>query len=173
METNKTQPISKTQGLTRAAIVTALYVAITLVIAPFAFGPVQFRLSEIFNYLALYNRRYVWAVTLGVAIANFIGSTPIDMVVGSLQTLVFLTVGRILTKKLEGKRMAGGILKTQHLVFNILFSASMIVIAAMLHFMYDMPLMFTWLTVAAGEFVVLFIGGFVIDILSQSTDLTK
>jgi len=170
-----TRPLSSTLGLVRVAIVAALYVAITLAIAPFAFGPIQLRISEMFNFLALYNKRYIWAVTIGVAIANFIGSTPVDVVVGSLQTLIFLFLGRILTKKLAGRRVNLGklSLNLQFLVFNVIFTLSMIVIAVMLYFMYQAPLFITFLTVTLGEFIVLFFGGIVVEELGKRVDLHR
>ncbi|MDR2833420.1 MAG: QueT transporter family protein [Streptococcaceae bacterium] len=166
-----TQKLSKTNELTRAAIVTGLYIAITLALAPVSFGFVQFRVSEAFNFLALYNKRYIWAVTLGVAIANFIGSTPVDMVVGGLQTLVFLTIGRFISQKFAGKRWFG--LNSQHLIFNLIFSFSMIVIAVMLTMMYDLPLMFMWGTLFVSEFLILFVGGLLFDFMSKFIDFTK
>ncbi len=55
-----------TQSIAKTAVVAALYVVITLVLAPISFGAVQLRFAEMFNYLALYNKRYIWGVTLGV-----------------------------------------------------------------------------------------------------------
>lgn len=79
---------NRTQDLVKSAIVIALYMALTFMVAPVAFGPIQFRISEILNYLGLYHRRYIYAVTLGVFLANSIQYGPVDMVVGSLTTLL-------------------------------------------------------------------------------------
>ena len=56
---------SKVANLAKAGVVAGLYVAITLLLAPFSFGAVQLRLSELFNNLSVFNKRYIWAVTLG------------------------------------------------------------------------------------------------------------
>ncbi len=53
-------------SLAKTAIVAAIYVVMTLMLSPLSFGIVQVRFSEMLNYTALFNRRYVWAVTLGV-----------------------------------------------------------------------------------------------------------
>ncbi len=78
------------RDLTHIAIVAALYVVLT-VVPPFnliSYGPYQFRIAEMFNLLGFYNRKYIIAVTLGCVIANFFSFNMIDVVVGSLSTLV-------------------------------------------------------------------------------------
>ena len=55
-------------SLTKAGIVAALYAALTLVLSPISYGAMQIRLSEIFNNLAVFNKRYIWALTIGCAI---------------------------------------------------------------------------------------------------------
>ena len=57
-----------TAEIARMALVTGLYVAVTLVLSVISFGAIQIRLSEMFNYLSLYNKKYIYAVTLGVAL---------------------------------------------------------------------------------------------------------
>ena len=86
------------RDLTHIAIVAALYVVLT-VVPPFnliSYGPYQFRIAEMFNLLGFYNRKYIIAVTLGCVIANFFSFNMIDVVVGSLSTLVFVGSGTIL-----------------------------------------------------------------------------
>jgi len=40
----------------KIAIIASLYVAVTLILAVISFGAVQLRLSEMFNYLALFHK---------------------------------------------------------------------------------------------------------------------
>lgn len=91
---------ARTLDLVKSAVVIALYLVLTFLVAPVAYGPVQFRISEILNYLGLYNRRYIYAVTLGVFLANFYQYGAIDMVVGSLTTLASMFVGRWVGERL-------------------------------------------------------------------------
>ena len=44
-----------TKRLTRTAIIAAIYAVVTLVIAPFAYGNIQFRVSEVLVLLALFD----------------------------------------------------------------------------------------------------------------------
>ncbi|MDN6636634.1 MAG: QueT transporter family protein, partial [Lacticaseibacillus paracasei] len=64
-------------SLAKTAMITSIYVVMTLMLSPLSFGVVQVRFSEMLNYTALFNRRYVWAVTLGVFFANFTSPTAL------------------------------------------------------------------------------------------------
>lgn len=95
MEKNNTRSAKRwtTTDVTRMALVTGLYVAVTLVLSVFSFGVIQIRLSEMFNYLSLYNKRYIVAVTAGVALANIASPLGlIDVAVGSVSTLLVLLI---------------------------------------------------------------------------------
>ena len=77
--------------LTRAAIVGALYAALTLLSSVFgiAYGPVQFRLSEALCVLPFLFPETAWGLFAGCWVANLISPYgPLDMVVGSLATLL-------------------------------------------------------------------------------------
>ena len=54
-------------------LVAAIYAALTLVIAPLSFGPIQFRISEIMVLLAFINPIYILGLTLGCLLANLVG----------------------------------------------------------------------------------------------------
>ena len=79
------------QQLTRSAIVGALYAALTLLSSAFgiAYGPVQFRLSEALCVLPFLFPETAWGLFAGCWVANLISPYgPLDMVVGSLATLL-------------------------------------------------------------------------------------
>src|SRR5690554_3729179 len=100
MNTDLKQQTSQTsvQELAKMGLIAALYIAVTLVVAPVGFGPIQFRLSEMFNYLALLHKRYVIAVTVGVMIVNFFSPFGlIDVIVGGLSTFLVLIISRAAT----------------------------------------------------------------------------
>ena len=50
---NSSYAPSRAHSLVKAGLVAALYIVLTLLVAPVAFGPVQFRISEGLNYLGL------------------------------------------------------------------------------------------------------------------------
>lgn len=96
---------SKAQNMTLVAIVAALYAAVTMVIAPIGFGPVQLRLSEGLNHLAAWNKRYILALSLGVLIANLVSPMGwIDWVFGTLDTVAMTSLTYYLTRKISSRR---------------------------------------------------------------------
>ena len=81
---------SSLQRLTRAAIIGALYAALTLLSSVFglAYGPVQFRISEALCLLPFLFPETAWGLFVGCWAANLISPYgPLDMVIGSLATL--------------------------------------------------------------------------------------
>jgi uncharacterized membrane protein len=59
-----------TAQIVRAAILGALYAVFTIVIAPLSYGPIQFRVSEIFKVFVLFDPVYA----LGIGIGTFFGN---------------------------------------------------------------------------------------------------
>ena len=154
--------------LTKMAIITALYVVITIALSTISFGVVQFRIAEMFNFLALYKKRYIYAVTLGVAIANLWSQLGIiDVVVGSLATLITLTIVHHVLKKVENE-----ILK--YVITIIIVSISMFSIAGIIVMVEPgTPFLATWLTLAIEETITMSIGGVIIYTLNKRLDLAN
>lgn len=85
----------KMQDYTRVALIAGIYTAVTLAIAPFAFGNVQVRISEALTMLPLIYQPAIWGVSLGCFISNLVGAMQglnptgtIDSIVGTLATLI-------------------------------------------------------------------------------------
>lgn len=49
----------KVKFLATTGIIAALYIAVTMLVAPFGFTEVQFRISEMFNHLVAFNPRFL------------------------------------------------------------------------------------------------------------------
>jgi uncharacterized membrane protein len=104
---------SATFFLARTAIITALYVALSLLVMPLSFGFIQVRISEGLTLLALIMPESIPGLYLGCIISNLVGGcAPLDIIFGSLVTLVaavltFLS-GKII-KKTWLKILVGGI----------------------------------------------------------------
>ena len=112
-----------TKRLCRAGVISALYVVLTYVFAPFAFGPLQIRPAEALCILPLFYADSIIALLVGCALSNLISAYSVfDVVIGSLTTLfaAFLTylIGRIF-KKHPIRIALGGL-------FPVLFNAFMI-----------------------------------------------
>jgi len=78
----------------RAGIIAAVYYVITMFIAPIAYGPVQFRISEALTLLPFIDPAAILGLTVGVFFANFASPLGlVDILGGSALTLIaaFLT----------------------------------------------------------------------------------
>lgn len=89
--------------LVRAAVIAAVYVVLCLVLAPLSFGPVQVRFAEALTLLPILCPEAILGVTVGCFLANLIASAPLDMVLGTLATLL----AALTTWKLRGIRFKG------------------------------------------------------------------
>ena len=89
--------------LVRCAVIAAVYVVVCLVLAPLSYGAVQVRVAEALCLLPVFGAEYIVGVTLGCFLANLIGSTVIDVVFGTLATLMACLV----TYKLRNVRIKG------------------------------------------------------------------
>ena len=158
----------KVKFLATSAIVAALYIAITMLVAPFSFGQVQFRIAEIFNHLVAFNPRYFIGVTLGVLISNALFSSvgPIDLVFGVGHTMITLAIFIFICKFVKN-------IWARLIVNSFLFTITMFIIALQLNLVLELPFWETWLIVGIGEFVVMIIGAPIMAALNKRLQFNK
>ena len=144
-----------------AAIVAAAYAALTCLLAPISYGPVQFRVSEALTVLPFFMPCTVWGLWIGCILANLYTGTVADILFGSLATLL-----AALCTAWFGKR--GNTVKNRILgcLMPVLFNA--FIVGAVLTWAYQFqefadPIKsygFNALTVGIGELGVLFLIGY-------------
>lgn len=80
----------KTKIIARNGIIAALYVALTWLSMPIAYGVIQFRISEILVLLCFFRKDYVVSLTVACAIANIFSPEIglLDVLIGTSATLV-------------------------------------------------------------------------------------
>lgn len=141
----------KTKFFATSGIIAAVYIAVSLLLAPLSFGAIQLRFSEILNQLIVFNKKYFYAIVIGVFITNlFSPNGPIDLLFGVGQTALSLGI-TILSAKFIKSIVA-------RMIFNtVVFSFMMWLIAWELNIIFDLPFGYTWLTVAIGESIVMLI----------------
>lgn len=94
---------TRTQFVAFNAVVTALYVALTMALAPISYGVIQLRVAEAMTILPALYPFTTWGLFLGCAISNSISLFGIyDVVFGSIITLV----AGFLTSKINNKWLA-------------------------------------------------------------------
>lgn len=159
----------------QVALVAALYVVLTITppLNAISYGAYQFRVSEMLNFLAFYNRKYIIGLTLGCMIANLYSFGMIDVLVGGGSTLVFVTLGVILFDRYKKDYLFNGLYNKAFFYFSFFFAASMITVAIELAVVAKAPLLLTWFTTAVGELASLLVGALIMDKLGKRLDLTK
>ena len=150
-----------------SGIVAALYVAITLALAPFSFGAIQLRVSELFNHLAAFNKRYIVAVTLGVLIANLFSPLGvIDMLFGTAGTLLGTCLTYLLAHKVKN-------LPLKFTIATLCQMPGMFLVDIELHMVQKLPLFPTYWALAAGEILSMALGAVIVYLLSRKFDFYK
>ena len=129
-----------------SAIIAALYVALTWLLAPISYGSIQFRISEILVLLVFFNPKYALAIILGTFISNTTSSLGwYDMVFGTLATsLAVITITKC--KNIYQAALA-----------PVLFNG--IIVAIELYIALEIDIWLSMIFVSLGEAVVLYLVG--------------
>lgn len=87
-----------TLRIVRCAVIAALYSTLTIILKPISYGPIQFRISEALTILPLFFPEAIIGLSLGCFISNAFMYGPIDMVFGTLATLIAAILTRLSKK---------------------------------------------------------------------------
>ena len=136
---------NKVHFMTQAAMIAAIYTALTVAFAPVAYGPIQFRISEALCILPFFTPAAIPGLFLGCAISNGMGvalGTAVlpDVIFGSLATLI-------------GAVGSYAVRKNKWLVCFPPIIANTVIIPWVLRYAYGAPelIPFMMLTVGIGE----------------------
>ncbi len=150
----------KTELLVSNAMIAALYAVLTLSLAPISYGALQFRLSEIMTLIAFFNPNLIFGLTVGCFIANLFSPLGIvDVIFGTTATFLALFTMRYTKNIFTASLMP--------VVYNG------IIIGLELYLIENVPFIAGFLSVAAGEFVVVSIIGVCVFTLLKNTALLK
>ncbi|MBS7344159.1 MAG: QueT transporter family protein [Caryophanon sp.] len=157
-----------TKFLAVSGIIAALYIAITMLLAPLSFGPVQFRFSEMFNHLIVFSPKYGVGVVIGVFISNWLFSSlgVADLIFGVGHTIITFCIALLIFKFVKN-------IWARLLINSLLFTTTMFIIAYELNLVLELPFFETWLYLAVGEFVVLAIGAPIMHTLNKRLQFQK
>ncbi|CAM3905472.1 QueT transporter family protein [Lederbergia lenta] len=157
----------KLKTLVINSVIAALYCAIFALIAPFGFTNIQFRVSEVFNHLIVFNKKYIFGIVAGVFLTNLFSPLGwFDLVFGVSQSIIALSITIFSARFIKSMR--------NRMIFNtLIFTFTMFIIAFELNLALGFPFLFTWLTVAIGEFVVMSVGIPLMIALNKRIDFGK
>ncbi len=129
------------QTLVRAAVIGAVYAAVTLLLAAISFQPFQIRISEALTLLPCLWPEASVGLFIGCFLSNLVGGYGVaDIVVGSLTTLA----AALLTRRLRDRPLVAAL---PPVLLNAL-SVGMV-----LHYTANAPLLATMLSIGAGQAV--------------------
>ena len=136
--------IRKLRKLAQAAIIAALYVALTVIFAPIGFGEIQVIISEALTILPVFSSSAIGGRFVGCILGNlFVGAILPDVIFGSIATLI----GAMGTYALRNKPVYIAVLPP--------IISNMCIVPLILRFAYqvDLPIWMMMLTVGAGEVI--------------------
>lgn len=135
------------KNLCLSGIIAALYAGLTILLQTISFNAIQVRVSEAMTLLPVLASAAIPGLTIGCFLANIISPVGwMDMVFGTLATLIAAILTRLLRKKL-------------YLAALMPVLSNAIIIGIMLHVAFGEPLWLSMLTVGAGEALACFILG--------------
>ena len=140
----------KIQFLTQAAMIGAVYVVLTYLLAAFSFGEIQVRISEALTILPVFTPAAVPGLFVGCILGNLLGGAILpDILFGSLATLI----GAWGTWKLRSMLVSGHRLPLFAVIPPI--AANAIIVPFVLRFGYgvNLPIPLMMLTVGIGEVI--------------------
>ncbi|MBP2241015.1 putative membrane protein [Cytobacillus eiseniae] len=149
-------------------ILAALYIAVSMLIQPIGFFAVQFRLSEMFNHLVVFNKKYIYGIILGVFITNLLFSPmkAYDLIFGVGHSLISLLITILVCRYIKN-------IWARMIINTVVFTFMMWIIALELNLVYGWPFGYTWLTAAIGEFVVMAVGIPIMYALNKRVNFNK
>jgi len=139
-----------TKFIAQAGIIAALYAAITVLLAPISYGPVQVRVSEALTILPFITPAAIPGLFLGCVVANLYGGLGLyDIIGGSICTLLAACFTYLLSRT---KRPV--LAPLPPVLINALG------VSLYLHFLFDLPYLVTVFYIAAGEIIACYFLGY-------------
>src|SRR5699024_9534589 len=111
----------------------------------------QFRVSELFNHLIVFNKKYFIGIVVGVFFANwFFSPLKIDLIFGLAHSIISLLMTMLVARFIANKLIL-------MCVNTVIFSFNMFIIAYMLKVFLKLPeaFLFLWMTLGISEFLIM------------------
>lgn len=138
---------SKIKFMTQAAVIAAMYAALTILLAPISYGEVQVRVSEALTVLPFFTPAAIPGLFIGCLISNMVGGNGIwDIVLGSIATLL----AAYLTRKMPNKLLA----PLPPVIINA------VIVGVMLSYVLSLPVWLPIAFVGLGELIACYVLGY-------------
>ena len=141
--------------IANTGIISATYVAITLILMPISFGAVQVRLSEALTVLPLVMPEAIVGLTLGCLISNLFGFGAIDVIFGTIATFLSALLTYLSGKKIKNKALKFVV----GAFFPVIINAIIVPLIFIMTGSADQVYIINFLTVFAGQFLSVYVVG--------------
>lgn len=142
------------------AMIACVYAVMTMACSGIAYGAIQFRLSEVFVFLAFYNKKFIPGLVIGCFLANIISPLGLaDMLFGTLATL-FACLAMYKAKNLYLGAILGALING-------------LIVGIELYWILGLPFFINAVYVMIGEFLVLIIGVILFNFLEKNKVFMK
>lgn len=156
-----------------AAMIAAIYTALSLLFLPISFGPIQCRVSEMLTVLPALMPAAIPGLAVGCLLSNILGGAIVpDIIFGTLATLIAAIATRLLTKHMRSKVLASHKADFMFRLFTMLppIVSNTIIVPLVLKYAYGYgdALYFMMITVCIGEMIsVIVLGSIVLTIATR------
>ena len=156
-------PYRQPNFIARTAAIAGVYAALTIVLQPISYGPLQVRVAEALTVLPYVAAPAVPGLFLGCLLANLLGGFGWqDVVFGSLATLLAALITRWMGSRLWSPALA----PLPAVVLNAL------IVPAYLHLIFNLPYALTAAQILIGQTVACYGVGYpLLSLLSRRQDL--
>lgn len=138
--------------MVQAALIAAIYAVLTIAFAPLSYGQIQVRFAEALTILPALTPAAIPGLFIGCVVANiFGGNGPIDIVFGSLATLLAAYLSYRMPKK--------WLVPLPPVIVNA------IVVGFILNYLYQLPLVLSMVWVTLGELIACYVLGYPLLVL--------
>ena len=140
--------MQKAKYITQAALIAALYAALTIGLAPIGYGGQQFRVAEAMAVLPVFTPAAIPGLFLGCILSNILSPMGLpDLIFGSTATLIAALLTRTIGEKLKNERSLLRIIMIPLPAVLI----NTVIIGAMLAWFYDLPFSIAAVGVLIGQ----------------------
>lgn len=144
-----------TRSLCVSAVIAALYAAMTLLLAPISYGPIQLRLSEAMTLLPMLLPQAIPGLFVGCLIANLYTGMLTDIIFGSLATLLAAVGTYLLRRK-------------PFLAASCPVISNGVIVGLVLALSANLPLALTMAQVAIGEIGAVIVGFIILSAMKRA-----
>ena len=145
---------NKNNKIAKVGLIAALYTVVTLALGFISYSQIQFRISEMLMFLALFGKEYIIALTLGCFLANVLGPFGVpDIIFGTLATLISGILVYYTPRLLKNNKYTLFIASLWPTIINAL------IVGWELYKFFGVPFALAAVQVGFGEFVVITIVG--------------